>query len=269
MHAAAVARLELEADLRRALDHGEFVVFYQPIVELGDGRITGFEALVRWERPGRGLVTPDAFIPLAEATGLIVPMGRWVLREACRQAAIWSAARGTASPLSMSVNLSVREIQDPGLVDHVATVLHETGIGPATLVLEITESSMVEDADETLVTLHALRALGVRLAIDDFGTGYSSLSYLQRLPIDVLKLDRSLVTISEAGQRDAALVDVVVRLGRELGLQTIVEGVEEPQQRSRLVALGCELGQGFLFARPMDAAAASALLLGDDPRAVA
>jgi diguanylate cyclase (GGDEF)-like protein/PAS domain S-box-containing protein len=269
MHAAAVARLELEADLRRALDHGEFVVFYQPIVELGDGRITGFEALVRWERPGRGLVTPDAFIPLAEATGLIVPMGRWVLREACRQAAIWSAARGTASPLSMSVNLSVREIQDPGLVDHVATVLRETGIGPATLVLEITESSMVEDADETLVTLHALRALGVRLAIDDFGTGYSSLSYLQRLPIDVLKLDRSLVTISEAGQRDAALVDVVVRLGRELGLQTIVEGVEEPQQRSRLVALGCELGQGFLFARPMDAAAASALLLGDDPRAVA
>ena len=157
----------------------------------------------------------------------------------------------------MSVNLSVRELQEPGLVERVAETLRGSGLEPAALTLEITETSMVEDAEDTLSTLHALRGLGVRLAIDDFGTGYSSLSYLRRLPVDVLKLDRSLVASSGLGDRDAALVEAVFRLGRDLGLQTIVEGVEEPQQRARLVALGCELGQGFLFARPMDAAAAT------------
>jgi diguanylate cyclase (GGDEF)-like protein/PAS domain S-box-containing protein len=260
MHAAAVARLELEADLRRAIENGEFVVHYQPIVVLGDGRITGFEALVRWEHPRRGLIGPGEFIPTAEATGLIVPLGRWVLREACLQARRWQSDMPQEPPLTMSVNLSVREIQDPGLVDHVARTIGETGIIPTSLVLEITESSMVEDAEETLLTLHALRRLGVRLAIDDFGTGYSSLSYLRRLPVDVLKLDRSLVASSGEQARDAALVDAVFRLGHDLGLQTIVEGVEQPEQRSRLVALGCQLGQGFLFARPMDATDATEVL---------
>ncbi len=260
MHAAAVARLELEGDLRRAIDEHEFVVHYQPIVVLGDGRITGFEALVRWQHPRRGLVPPSDFIPAAEATGLIVPIGRWVLREACAQAQQWLAAFPDDQKLTMSVNLSVRELQEPGLVEHVEDVLRATGLPPANLVLEITETSMVEDAEETLATLHALRKLGVRLAIDDFGTGYSSLSYLRRLPVDVLKLDRSLVASSGEVQRDAALVEAVFRLGHDLGLQTIVEGVEEPEQRSRLVALGCELGQGFLFARPMDAAAATEAL---------
>ena len=269
MHAAAVARLEMEADLRRAIDGHELVVHYQPIVVLGDGRITGFEALVRWQHPRRGLVGPDDFIPIAETTGLIIPVGRWVLREACVQAVRWQTDMPADPPLTMSVNLSVRELQDPGLVENVVAVLRETGLDPRGLVLEITETSMVEDADETLATLHALRALGVRLAIDDFGTGYSSLSYLRRLPVDVLKLDRSLVASSGEVQRDAALVDAVFRLGHDLGLQTIVEGVEEPEQRSRLVALGCELGQGFLFARPMDAASATevlqAALRGSDP----
>jgi diguanylate cyclase (GGDEF)-like protein/PAS domain S-box-containing protein len=260
MHAAAVARLELESDLRSAIDHEDFTVHYQPIVTLGDGRITGFEALVRWRHPRRGLISPDQFIPIAETTGLIVPIGRWVLREACRQARRWQVDLQPDPPVTMSVNLSVRELHDPGLVDHVAAVLAETGLDPTLLVLEITETSMVEDADEMLATLHALRALGVRLAVDDFGTGYSSLSYLRRLPIDVLKLDRSLVSSSDEAGRDAALVDAVFRLGADLGLQTIVEGVEEPEQRARLVALGCELGQGFLFARPMDGAAATDVL---------
>jgi diguanylate cyclase (GGDEF)-like protein/PAS domain S-box-containing protein len=260
MHAAALARLELEADLRRAIDGDQFLLHYQPIVVLDDGRITGFEALVRWGHPRRGLVGPADFIPVAEATGLIVPIGRWVLREACAQAKRWQTDVPADPPLTMSVNLSVRELQDPGLVEHVAAVVQETGVAPSSLVLEITETSMVEDADETLATLHALRGLGVRLAIDDFGTGYSSLSYLRRLPVDVLKVDRSLVASSGEIARDAALVDAVFRLGHDLGLQTIVEGVEEPEQRSRLVALGCQLGQGFLFARPMDAAAATEAL---------
>jgi diguanylate cyclase (GGDEF)-like protein/PAS domain S-box-containing protein len=260
MHEAAVARLELEADLRRAIEHGEFVVHYQPIVTLEDGRITGFEALVRWRHPRRGLIGPPEFIPLAETTGLIIPIGREVLREACAQAKRWQTAAPTDPLLTMSVNLSVRELGDPGLVEHVAGVLGDTGLPAASLILEITETSMVSDAEDTLATLHALRALGVRLAIDDFGTGYSSLSYLRRLPVDILKLDRSLVASSGELARDAALVDAVFRLGHDLGLQTIVEGVEEPEQRSRLVALGCDLGQGFLFARPMDATAATAAL---------
>jgi diguanylate cyclase (GGDEF)-like protein/PAS domain S-box-containing protein len=260
MHAAAVSRLELEADLRRAIENREFTVHYQPIVRLGDGRITGFEALARWQHPRRGLVAPGEFIPAAESSGLIVPIGRWILAEACGQAQRWHAEWPTDPPLSISVNLSVREIQDPGLVDGVDAILAETGLDPARLVLEITETSMLEDAEETLTTLNALRSLGVRLAIDDFGTGYSSLSYLRRLPVDILKLDRSLVASSGEVQRDAALVDAVFRLGHDLGLQTIVEGVEEPEQRARLVALGCELGQGYLFARPMAADSAGEAL---------
>jgi EAL domain-containing protein (putative c-di-GMP-specific phosphodiesterase class I) len=196
-----------------------------------------------------------------------------VLAEACRQAVAWQAEDPADPPLSISVNLSVRELAEPGLVERVGETLAASGLDPSSLTLEITETSMVEDAEETLDTLHALRALGIRLAIDDFGTGYSSLSYLRRLPVDVLKLDRSLVTSSGAGERDAALVDAVFRLGQDLGLQTIVEGVEEPQQRSRLVALGCELGQGFLFARPMDAAGATDELRrsrgGDPDQAIA
>jgi diguanylate cyclase (GGDEF)-like protein/PAS domain S-box-containing protein len=273
MHEAVVARLELEADLRAAIDRKEFVVHYQPIVSLDSGRITGFEALVRWQHPRRGLLGPGEFIGLAESSGLIVPIGAHVLAEACRQAVAWQAEDPADPPLSISVNLSVRELAEPGLVERVGETLAASGLDPSSLTLEITETSMVEDAEETLDTLHALRALGIRLAIDDFGTGYSSLSYLRRLPVDVLKLDRSLVTSSGAGERDAALVDAVFRLGQDLGLQTIVEGVEEPQQRSRLVALGCELGQGFLFARPMDAAGATDELRrsrgGDPDQAIA
>ena len=193
MREAAISRFELGTDLRRAIDRQEFVLHYQPVVDLRAGGILGFEALVRWQHPTRGLLSPAAFVPAAEATGLIVPIGRWVLEEACRQAHRWQLDLPADPPLSMSANLSARELREPGLVAGVAAILERTGVDPATIVLEITETSMVEDADGAISTLQALKALGVRLAIDDFGTGYSSLSYLRRLPVDVLKLDRSFV----------------------------------------------------------------------------
>ncbi len=251
MREAAISRFELGTDLRRAIDRQEFVLHYQPVVDLRLGRILGFEALVRWQHPTRGLLSPAGFIPAAEATGLIVPIGRWVLEEACRQARAWQLATLTEPPLTMSANLSARELREPGLVEGVADILERTGVDPATIVLEITETSMVEDADGAIATLQALKALGVRLAIDDFGTGYSSLSYLRRLPVDVLKLDRSFVVPSGRGDRESALVDAVFRLGRSLGLVTIAEGIEDAEQRDRLISLGCRVGQGYLFARPM------------------
>ena len=251
MREAAISRFELGTDLRRAIDRQEFVLHYQPVVDLRLGRILGFEALVRWQHPTRGLLSPAGFIPAAEATGLIVPIGRWVLEEACRQAHAWQLATLTEPPLTMSANLSARELREPGLIEGVADILERTGVDPATIVLEITETSMVEDADGAIATLQALKALGVRLAIDDFGTGYSSLSYLRRLPVDVLKLDRSFVVPSGRGDRESALVDAVFRLGRSLGLVTIAEGIEDAEQRDRLISLGCRVGQGYLFARPM------------------
>ena len=251
MREAAISRFELGTDLRRAIDRQEFVLHYQPVVDLRLGRILGFEALVRWQHPTRGLLSPAGFIPAAEATGLIVPIGRWVLEEACRQAHAWQLATLTEPPLTMSANLSARELREPGLIEGVADILERTGVDPATIVLEITETSMVEDADGAIATLRALKALGVRLAIDDFGTGYSSLSYLRRLPVDVLKLDRSFVVPSGRGDRESALVDAVFRLGRSLGLVTIAEGIEDAEQRDRLISLGCRVGQGYLFARPM------------------
>jgi diguanylate cyclase (GGDEF)-like protein/PAS domain S-box-containing protein len=257
MREAAVARFELGTDLRRAIEREEFVLHYQPVVDLASGGVLGFEALVRWQHPTRGLLPPLEFIPVAEATGLIVPIGRWVVEEACRQAKRWQDAFPSSPALTMSANLSARELREASLVDNVAAILERTGVDPVTIILEITETSMVEDADGSVGTLQALKALGVRIAIDDFGTGYSSLNYLRRLPVDVLKLDRSFVATAGRGEREAALVDAVFRLGRTLGLDTVVEGVEDREQRERLVSLGCRIGQGYLFARPMAEPAAS------------
>ena len=213
---------------------------------------------MRWQHPTRGLLPPADFITAAEATGLIVPIGRWVLEEACRQARAWQLATGSPTRRStMSANLSARELREPRPGrGRRGRSCERTGVDPATIVLEITESSMVEDADGAIATLQALKALGVRLAIDDFGTGYSSLSYLRRLPVDVLKLDRSFVVPSGRGDRESALVDAVFRLGRSLGLVTIAEGIEDAEQRDRLISLGCRVGQGYLFARPMAEGAA-------------
>ena len=251
MHAAAVARLELAADLRFSVERDELRLMYQPVVELANGRVVGAEALVRWERPGHGLVPPLSFIPLAEETGLIIPIGRWVLREACLQLARWRASLPEGEGLTMNVNVSGRQLDDVSFAADVRAVLEETGVPPGQITLEITESVLMQRADTVLATLHALKALGVALAIDDFGTGYSSLGYLQRFPVDVLKIDRAFVDGVARGGSNAALARTIVALGDALGLRAIAEGVEQEVQQAALAALGCRLGQGYLFARPL------------------
>ena len=268
MHAALLDRLALEADLRRALADGtceEFRVHYQPIVRLAEGRISGMEALVRWQHPRRGLVAPADFIPSAESTGLIVPLGRWVLGEACRQMVRWQE-RGAVAPdgaaLTLTVNLSGRQLQHPDLVRDVADALAASGLVPSSLVLEITETVIMRDTEANLATLHALRALGVRLAIDDFGTGYSSLAYLKRFPIDILKIDKAFVDGVGRGGSEAALARTIVALGDTLALRCVAEGIEMDEQREHLQSIGCEFGQGYLFARPLAPELADAALFG-------
>jgi diguanylate cyclase (GGDEF)-like protein len=242
MHVRAVERLDRREQLERAIENDELRLHYQPIVDLDLGRVIGFEALVRWQHPVRGFLGPGEFIPLAEETGLIVPLGRWVLREAARQAALWAGAP------YLSVNVAGAQLEQPGFVDEVALALTNGGLDPSRLVLEVTESSLVGDFEAE--RLQALRRLGVRLAIDDFGTGYSSLSYLRRFPMDVLKIDRS---FTRDATTDSALLEAIVAMGESLGLVLIPEGIEEPEQADALRALGCRLGQGYLFGRPVPA----------------
>jgi diguanylate cyclase (GGDEF)-like protein/PAS domain S-box-containing protein len=260
MQASMVERLTLAGDLQRAVERGEFVVHYQPSVELATGQIVGFEALVRWQHPTRGLLQPLEFIQLAEETGLILPMGRFVLREACREARRLQLEHPAEPPLSMAVNLSVSQIHQGALADDVAQALRESGLAPETLVLEITESIVIQDADAAVERLHELKALGIRLAVDDFGTGYSSLSYLRRLPIDILKIDKSFVDGVALPDSDKELAQVIIEMGRTLRLAVVAEGIERAEQLSRLRALRCEFGQGYYFAAAMDAAAIDALL---------
>jgi EAL domain-containing protein (putative c-di-GMP-specific phosphodiesterase class I) len=268
MHSVALERLELEAGLRRALDRGELRLRYQPIVELSTGRAIGAEALLRWQHPERGLLLPAAFLKLCEETGLIVPVGLWVLREACAQGVRWDAALRARSAdaavlppaFTLSVNVSGRQLQEPGFVADVAAVLAESGLPPDRLLLEITESVFLQQEDVVIERLRALKGLGVRLGIDDFGTGFSSLGYLQRFPLDVLKIDKSFVDGVARGGSDAALARAVIALGEVLSLRTVAEGIARPQQQERLQALGCQFGQGFFFAEPLEAAAVEALL---------
>ncbi|HKT04666.1 MAG TPA: EAL domain-containing protein [Rugosimonospora sp.] len=258
MHAEAVHRLELRADLERALERGELVLFYQPIVDLASGRAASFEALIRWRHPTRGLLEPGHFIPIAEETGLIIPIGQWVLRTACQQAYGWQRAFGM--PLSMAVNVSVRQLADDGLIDDVAAALRDSGLSPQSLTLELTESAFMADTDAAVARVRAIKDLGVRLAIDDFGTGYSSLSYLDRIPADIIKIDRSFVSVLlESGDRPP-LVQMILDLARNLHVQTVAEGVENQSQYQRLQELGCFLGQGYLFSRPLDPLAMEQLL---------
>ncbi len=262
MAARALELLELEADLRRALERDELRLHYQPKVELGTGRIVGVEALLRWEHPERGLVSPLEFIGLAEETGLILPIGRWVLREACRQAREWQEQHPLKPSLEMCVNVSARQFEHRELVGEVAQTLEETALDPGTLVLEITESAVMEDAESNIVRLHELKDLGVRLAIDDFGTGYSSLSYLHRFPVDTLKIDRSFVDGLGEESEDTAIVRAVIALAHSLRLDVIAEGVETAEQVKRLQALGCRMGQGYLFSRPLPSEKVAAALAG-------
>ena len=255
----AAGRVELEAALRRAVERGELLVHYQPKVDLTTGRIAGLEALVRWEHPTRGLVPPTDFIPLAEDTGLILPIGRWVLEEACRQAARWQAMY-PADPPTVSVNLSVRQFQHPTVVEGVAQVLRETGLPPSCLVLEITESVVMEDAERNGATLRRLHELGVTLALDDFGAGYSSLSYLKQLPVGMLKIDRSFISGLGRGPEDGAIVQAISTLAHTLNMEVTAEGVETADQLARLRELGCDIGQGYYFSRPVPSAEIDALL---------
>jgi diguanylate cyclase (GGDEF)-like protein/PAS domain S-box-containing protein len=284
MHAALVDRVRLEVDLRQALERcqllerprladtgkfpafesrtrpeNEFSVAYQPIVDLGTGRIVFLEALARWTHPTRGPISPDAFIPLVERSGAVCALGAWILRKACRQAATWNLAR-PEEQVSISVNLSGKQLEHPQIVSEVDTVLRETGLPAHLLVLEITETVIMQNAETTLSRLTELKALGLRLAIDDFGTGYSSLSYLQRFPVEIVKIDRVFTEGLRRGAEGTALIRTIMALAEMLSLQTIAEGIEEPCQREQLHMLGCNAGQGYLFGRPLTGPEADALL---------
>lgn len=260
MNADTLDRLALEADLRRAIDRGELLLHYQPLYHLESRRLYGFEALVRWRHPQRGLVSPATFIPLAEELGLIRGIGRWVLAEACGQARQWQDRWPLAPALIMSVNLSAREIEQPELVRDIAATLRNTGVDPATIQLEITESALMAEPTTMAGILHELKALGVRLAIDDFGTGYSSLSYLKRFPADVLKVDKSFVDGLGADPDDTAIVLAIVTLAHTLGLEVTAEGVETAAQEAQLQQFGCEQGQGYYYAKPLPVEETEALL---------
>jgi diguanylate cyclase (GGDEF)-like protein len=258
MHEGTRERTELSADLVQAIDRDELRVVYQPIVDLQAGTLHGVEALVRWEHGSRGSIPPTVFVPLAEATGLIVPIGRWVLERACEQLAQWQRDFPDGYPLTMDVNLSTDQLTEKDLVAEVLALVERTGIDATALVLEITESSLVRDIDTALRRLGQLSAVGVRIALDDFGTGYSSLSYLRRLPVTVLKIDKSFVV--DGDPQGQALLRSIVDLGTGQGMQIVAEGIEEPEQADRLRTAGCHLGQGYLWARPMTADGITAIL---------
>jgi EAL domain-containing protein (putative c-di-GMP-specific phosphodiesterase class I) len=260
MRASVIARLQLETDLRNALERQEFRNFYQPIVSLDSGRIAGFEALLRWQHPTRGLVQPLDFIPVAEETGMIHELGWWNLQKACRQLSDWNKCRNGDVPLTMSVNLSVKQFLQPELVTKIEELLREIGLPPETLKLEITESTVMTDPNAAVEMLSQIKALGVQLSIDDFGTGYSSLSYLHRFPLDTLKIDRSFTkSIGEEGD-SMEIVRTILPMASSLHLNVIAEGVESAEQLQILRKLRCEFAQGYYFCKPVPADEAEALL---------
>jgi diguanylate cyclase (GGDEF)-like protein len=248
-HGPVLDELELEGQLRSGLERGEYVLHYQPVLDLEAGGIAGLEALVRWNHSTRGLLAPAEFIPLAERTGFVVPLGRWAMREACRQAGEWEAAGHP--PLPVAVNVSAVQLQRPDLVAEVTAAIDDSRLDPQLLTIEVTESTLLHDPGASAVALGVLKELGVRIAIDDFGTGYSSISYLRQLPIDVLKLDKEYVGKIDQGPEDAALPKAVIKLAHTLGLDIVAEGISRPEQALELAKLGCHYGQGFLFSRPL------------------
>ncbi len=260
MHASAVARLQLEGDLRHALEREEFRLHYQPIVSLVNGSIHGFEALIRWEHPQKGLMQPAEFIPIAEETGIILFIGKWVLREACRQMRAWQAQFPKASQLTMSVNLSAKEFAQSDLIGQIAQILQETGVTPHCIRLELTETAAMENAERTRQLLLGLKHLGIRLSIDDFGTGYSSLSYLRRFPIDTLKIDRSFVSHLDDHEENREIVRTIMMLACNLGMEVIAEGAETSGEVGHLKDLNCEYVQGYFFCKPVDRATAQNIL---------
>jgi len=261
MHLAVIERHELIADLQRAVERDEFELHYQPIVEAATGRIVALEALIRWNHPQRGMVPPDAFIPIAEDTGLILPMGRLILQKACAQARDWQERYPQHRELSMAVNLSGRQLQQVSFVGDTMQVIAESGVTAQTLILEITESILMDDTESHIAKLGQLKRLGLRLAMDDFGTGYSSLSFLSRLPIDILKIAKPFVEGLGRSQKDEAFAAAIVRLGHTVGMSLIAEGVERADQLEELRRLGCDMVQGWYFAKAGNAAATEELLV--------
>lgn len=257
MHAEAIVRLQLETDLRRAISRREFLVYYQPIVSLSDGKISGFEALIRWQQPQRGLVPPDAFIPVAEETGLIVPIGEWVLQEACTIAASW---QNSTTQITINVNLSARQFGQPNLLDQIDRILAQTQLPPQCLKLEITESAILDNTTSVRRIFQQLRDRNLKICLDDFGTGYSSLSYLHRFPVDTLKIDRSFVRRLDSEAGSPEIVSAIVTLARQLGMSIVAEGVDTYAQIQQLQALGCEEAQGYYFAQPLTTEATNELL---------
>jgi EAL domain-containing protein (putative c-di-GMP-specific phosphodiesterase class I) len=268
LHSPLLQQQHLRTDLERAIADEQFTVYYQPIVELGSGVTVGLEALVRWQHPERGIVPPDQFIPLAEETGLIVPLGLWVLNQALRAAAGWRRLRPDRPPY-VSVNVSARQFRTTGLVDEVLAALAAAGLPHASLLIEITESMLLRDDEQAWTHLAALRENGIRVAIDDFGTGYSSLSYLRQVPVDVVKMDKSFVDGLGAGApQQKALAEGIVRLAQSLSLDVVAEGIEQAEDRSALHEMGCPYGQGYMFARPLPHEDADAWIRVDDPSRV-
>jgi diguanylate cyclase (GGDEF)-like protein len=265
MHRRAVDQLQLETDLRRAIERQEWVVHYQPIVDLQTRRLAGFEALARWRHPGRGLLMPNVFIPTAEETGLIRPLGMWVLREACRQMRTWHDRCPTQPPLGIAVNLSTRQLADVDLPGQVRRVLDETGLPSNCLTLEITESALMQSPQAGAAVLQELHKLDLHLDVDDFGTGYSSLAYLQSFPVQTLKVDRSFVCRMHSGAQQSEIVRAIVGLAHNLGMDVTAEGVETPQQVESLRALNCQRAQGYFFSRPVPAEEAERLIVDGPP----
>jgi diguanylate cyclase (GGDEF)-like protein/PAS domain S-box-containing protein len=262
MRVEAIARLDLKADLQEAIHEDQFILHYQPIIDLDSGAMTGVEALVRWEHPTRGMIPPDQFISLTEETGLIVPLGRRIMMNACEMARVLQRSGELTAAMSMSVNISAKQLQAAAIVDDVRDALEASGIDPSTLVLELTESVMMDDAPLAVARLHELRALGVRIAVDDFGTGYSSLNYIRNFPVDILKVDRSFVRDINEGAKGAAIAEAILELASTMNLRAVAEGIEDASQLERLRELNCGLGQGYHLGRPMTADAVQALVAG-------
>ena len=260
MYEQTLERLQLESDLRLALERQEFCLHYQPIISLQTGKLTGFEALVRWQHPQQGFISPAKFIPIAEDTGLIVSLGEWVLREACRQMHAWQTEFPNLAALNISVNLAGLQIREPNLIDQIARILAETGLSGSSLKLEITESMLMENVQETIDTLLQIRAMNIQLSIDDFGTGYSSLSYLYRFPVNTLKIDRSFVSRINSNNENFEIVGAIITLAHALGMDVIAEGVETADQFTQLRKLRCEFGQGYFFSKPLNSASVAAML---------
>ena len=263
MHTDALARLQLETDLRRAVELGEFRLHYQPLVSLRTGRITGLEALVRWQHPERGLVHPADFIPIAEETGLIVPMGRWVLNEACRQIKEWQLAHPRDEPLSIGVNLSAKQFSQPDIVEQISGAIAASGIEARSLRIEITEAAIIDKAKSAAGLLQSIRDLGVQVYLDDFGTGYSSLSYLHGLPIDAIKIDRAFVSSMDTDDKNLRLVRTILTLSEIVGVRAQAEGISTAEQLRELRSLNCEQGQGYLFSAPITKEAVNEVLTAD------